>query len=114
MFSVIGLVAWAIIGLPIVHAVTPSALGSVDACAYRIIGICFVTPTSEGKIFGFAEFVQAFALLILIYTVSDVRHRFRIATAPIPIWRVTFWLSAVIGVGTLVTDLWFTRGYPLP
>ena len=116
MFAVIGLVGWAIIGLPILygHARPLPPPGVVSSCASKIIGVCFVKATAEGKIFGFAEFVPAFALLILIYTVSDVRHRFRVATAPIPIWRLTFWLSAAIGITALATDLWFTRGYLVP
>jgi hypothetical protein len=74
----------------------------------------FCETNSDGKIFGFAEFVQAFALLILIYTFSDVRYRFRVATAPIPIWWITFWMSVVIRLGTLIVDLRFTRYYLLP
>src|SRR5262249_24309846 len=57
---------------------------------------------------------QAFALLVLVYTVSDVRYRFRVETAPIPFWRMTFWICAPIGVGTLVTDFWVTRNFPVP
>lgn len=84
-------------------------------CAPSIIGLCLVFPPEQkGGIFGFAGFVQAFALLILVYTISDVRYRFRAATAPIPIWRTTFYVSALIGFGTLFTDLWFSKQYPTP
>jgi hypothetical protein len=114
MFSLVGLVAWALIGLPIVYSHSPAPTGSSNGCVYRILDICFVTSASDTKIFGFAEFVQAFALLVLIYTISDVRYRFRAETAPIPIRRTTFWISVTIGLGTLATDLWFARGYPLP
>lgn len=79
------------------------------------LGFCLVTPDGQGgEIFGFAEFVQAFALLVLVYTISDVRYRFRAATAPIPIWSITFWVAGFIGLGTLVTDLWFAKKYPVP
>jgi hypothetical protein len=79
-----------------------------------VLNLCLVpaVPPSN-KIFGFAEFVQAFALLVLVYTMSDVRYRFRAATAPVPVWGITFWLSGIIGFGTLLTDLWFTNGYPI-
>jgi len=77
--------------------------------------MCLVTPPEQsGGIFGFTEFVTAFALLVLIYTLSDVQYRFRVATAPLPLWRITYWLSAFIGFGTLITDLWFAERFPTP
>ncbi|MFN0106702.1 MAG: hypothetical protein ACKV2U_31985 [Bryobacteraceae bacterium] len=84
-------------------------------CDRSFLGMCLVVPPEQGVgIFGFAEFVQAFALLALIYTLSGVRYRFRIGIAPIPIWKITFWLSGVIGLGTLGMDFWFAQRYPLP
>jgi len=77
--------------------------------------MCLAVPNDQAAgIFGFAEFVQAFALLVLIFTVSEVRIRFRIETAPIPLWKVTFVVSAFIGAACLITDFWFARNYPLP
>jgi hypothetical protein len=79
-----------------------------------VLGLCLVSATpATNKLFGFAEFVQAFALLVLVYTMADVRYRFRAATAPVPIWAITFWFSALIGFGTLLTDLWFLNGFPI-
>jgi hypothetical protein len=53
--------------------------------------MCLVIPSEQsGGIFGFAEFVTAFALLILIYTMSEAQYRFRVATAPLPLWRITY------------------------
>ena len=43
-----------------------------------------------------------------------MQYRFRVATAPLPLWRVTYWLSAFIGFGTLITDLWFAERVPTP
>src|SRR5688572_24735932 len=84
-------------------------------CEYPFFGMCLIVPgEQDGGIFGFSEFVQAFALLVLVYTVSDVRYRFRVETAPIRIWQLTFWISGVIGIGTLLTDLWFAQRYPTP
>jgi hypothetical protein len=40
-----------------------------EKCFRRLLGLCFVVPpdSNKGGIFGFAEFVQAFALLVLIF-----------------------------------------------
>ncbi|MFA4904074.1 MAG: hypothetical protein WC600_15185 [Desulfobaccales bacterium] len=86
------------------------------ACEDNFLGICFVTPqTGLGlPIFGFATFVQALALLVIVYTVTDIRYRFRLAVAPIPLFRLTFILIGVIGFGTLLTDIWFAEGLPMP
>jgi hypothetical protein len=95
----------------------PSAFASValPLCDRSFFGMCLAIPADpKGGIFGFSEFVQAFALLILVYTMSDVRYRFRASTAPIPIWTITFWASAFIGLGTITSDLWFANKYPLP
>lgn len=73
-----------------------------------------IPPEQSGGIFGFTEFVTAFALLVLIYTMSEVQYRFRVATAPLPLWRITYGLSAFIGFGTLITDLWFAERFPTP
>ena len=97
--------------------VTERAPQSVAAtCNQELLGICFVTPPTgpEPSIFGFAEFVTALALLIVVYTVSDVRYRFRIATAPIPLFRLTFVFIIIIGFGTLIGDVWFAERWPMP
>jgi hypothetical protein len=84
-------------------------------CDIPFLGLCLVVPPEDQvKIFGFAEFVQAFAILVLIFTVSDVRYRFRARTAPISLQLLTFGLSAFIGLAAIGTDLWFTNRYPLP
>ncbi|CUU20836.1 hypothetical protein CDS [Bradyrhizobium sp.] len=72
------------------------------------------SPEGKGGIFGFAEFVQAFALLVLIFTVSGTREQFRIETAPIRLWVLIYWSSGAIGALTLASDLWFAQRYPLP
>jgi hypothetical protein len=83
---------------------------------WEVFQTYLVTPTGEqaGGIFGFAEFIQAFAVLVLIYTLSDVRYRFRIAAAWLPVRSLTFWLTLFIGVSALVSDYWFTNKLPLP
>src|ERR1700719_594919 len=62
-------------------------------CALPFLGMCLVIPAEEtAKIFGFAQFISAFSLLLLIYTLAGVRYDFRIATAPIPLRRITFYV----------------------
>ena len=63
-------------------------------------------------IFSFAAFISGLALLIIVYTVSDVRYRFRIAVAPIPLYRITYLLIIFIGFGTLLTDLLYSELSP--
>lgn len=118
--AVIGLLAlavWLFVILPL-HYRPPSLVTATqisDECFRRLLGVCFVVPPeSEGGIFGFAEFVQAFALLVLIFTVSGTRYQFRVETAPIRLWRLTYWSSAIIGAFALISDLWFAQRYPLP
>jgi hypothetical protein len=86
----------------------------VSSCDNLLAGMCLVEPSSTGRIFGFSEFVQAFALLILVYTVSDTRSRFRVATAPFRFQILMFVASGTIGLGTLVTDFWFAKKLPTP
>lgn len=68
---------------------------------------------TDGGIFGFAEFVQAFAILILVYTLSDVRYRFRVQAAAINVRAFTFWLIIVIATVALLSDYWFTNKFPV-
>jgi hypothetical protein len=92
-----------------------AASSQASNCVQTFLGMCLVTPQQQsGGIFGFAEFVQGFALLVLIYTVSEVRYRFRVETAPLRLYSITIWLAAIIGLGTLLTDVWFAQQYPLP
>jgi hypothetical protein len=53
-------------------------------CEELILGICFVLPAAGGdhSIFTFADFIAALALMVIVYTLSDVRYRFRLAIAP--------------------------------
>ncbi|MEY9220665.1 hypothetical protein [Bradyrhizobium ottawaense] len=91
------------------------AAQAASECVRELLGICLVTPPeNKGGIFGFAEFVQAFALLVIIFTVSGSRYQFRIDTAPIRVWALTYWASGTIGVLTLASDLWFSQRYPMP
>lgn len=83
-------------------------------CAAYLFGICFVQVSGTARIFGFKDFIAALALLIVIYTVSDIRYRFRVAVAPVPLFKITFILVATIGLGTLVADIWISEQWLVP
>jgi hypothetical protein len=91
-------------------------LGKKSKCDHEYFGICLVKPesTQSSSIFGFAEFVTALALLVVIYTTTDIRYRFRIAIAPISLFKLTYVLILLIGFGTLLIDLWFVEQWLLP
>ena len=85
-------------------------------CTRHLFGICFVPPANESasSIFGFSEFISALALLAIVYTVSDVRYRFRVAVAPWPLFRLTYCLIAFIGAATLLTEVWVREKWLVP
>jgi hypothetical protein len=54
------------------------------------------------------------ALIILAWTIADVRYRFRITTAPLPLQGITFIMIVAVGVLTLLTDLWRAEQWLVP
>jgi hypothetical protein len=79
------------------------------------LGVCFVAVNSNGsKFFGFSEFLAGLALMVLAWTIADVRYRFRIKTAPLPLQGLTFLVVAMIGALTVLTDLWRAEGWLVP
>lgn len=83
-------------------------------CAYEIWQICFAATMGEVSIFPFKDFIAALALLIIIYTTSDVRYQFRVSVAPFALYPITFWLIVFIGAGTLITDVWISEKWLVP
>lgn len=80
-----------------------------------IYGICFYALDPNGpKFFGFAEYLAAMALLVLAWTIADARYQFRIETAPLPLQRIAFINVALVGILTLLTDLWRAEGWLVP
>ena len=77
---------------------------------------CFepLSKISTPKIFGFSEFLAAVALLAVVYTISDVRYKFRIAVTPGSLYVTTFALIAIIGLQTLLTEIWIIEGWWVP
>ncbi|QDQ28228.1 hypothetical protein FNU76_18785 [Chitinimonas arctica] len=72
---------------------------------------CFAPPSGSppNKIFGFSEFLAAVALLAIVYTITDVRYKFRIAVAPGPLYKSTFAVMTIIGLQTLLTEVWINE-----
>jgi hypothetical protein len=90
-------------------------LSEITGCVRRFLGMCLVRPDVHDRgLFGFSEFVTGFGLLALIFTVSETRYRFRVQAAALSLYKLTFWLALIIGIGTLLTDFWFLQGYLLP
>lgn len=89
---------------------------SSSPCLHSYLGACWVRPGSENlsSFFGFAEFITALTLIAVVFTISDIRYRFRIATAPLPLIPISFWLAVAIGILTLVSDVWFSKRWVLP
>jgi hypothetical protein len=85
-------------------------------CEKIILHICFVKPTNglEPSIFTFANFISALALLVIVYQLTDIRYRFRLAIAPIPLFRLTYVLIGIIGFATLLTDIWLKERWLVP
>lgn len=84
-------------------------------CEQELWIFCFVTPQSnlDSSFFGFSNFISALALLIIVYTVIDIRYRFRVAVAPFPLFRLTYQVIAFVGFGTLLIDIWIAEQWPV-
>ncbi len=52
--------------------------------------------------------------MVLAWTIADIRYRFRIRTAPLPLQEITFAVVAAVGILTLLTDLWRAQEWPVP
>lgn len=85
---------------------------AVEQC---FMSVCFIPLDGSGqKFFGFSEFLAGLALMVLAWTIADVRYRFRVRTAPIPMLGITYSVVAAVGVLTLLTDLWRAEQWLVP
>lgn len=66
------------------------------------------------KFFGFSEFLAGLALMVLAWTIADVRYRFRVRTTPLPLQGMTFAVVGAVGMLTLLTDLWRAEQWLVP
>jgi hypothetical protein len=90
-------------------------MGGLVAMEQLAMRIWFVQlEASAPKFFGFSEFLAGLALMVLVWTIADIRYRFRIWTAPIPLHRSTFAIVATVGTLTLLTDLWRAQEWLVP
>lgn len=77
--------------------------------------VCFVPLNANApKFFGFSEFLAGLALMVLAWTIADVRYRFRVRTAPLPLSEITFIVVGAVGFLTLLTDLWRAEQWLVP
>ncbi len=83
-------------------------------CDAILLHLCLTRPEAGQSytLFGFAQFVEALALLILVFNLADPRARFRALITPLPLLPITFGSIAAIGIGTLVTDVWIDQRWP--
>ena len=52
--------------------------------------------------------------MVLAWTIADVRYRFRVRVAPLPLQGVTFCVVVTVGFLTLLTDLWRAEQWLVP
>lgn len=79
------------------------------------IGICFVKlSASEQRFFGFAEFLASLALMVLVWTIAEPRYRFRVRTAPLPLYGIAYFVVGSVGFLTLLTDIWRAQEWYVP
>ena len=79
--------------------------------------VCFIPlefNASTPKIFGFSEYLTGLAFMVIVWTLGDVRYHFRIRTAPIPLYKLTFYVMVALGILTLLTDLWRSEQWLVP
>ena len=86
---------------------------NTDICNW---GVCFAPLNGMGyvKIFGFAEFLAALALLVVLFTITDVRSKFRTAIVPGDLYRTTFVVMIAVGFLTLMSEVWVAQKWYVP
>lgn len=85
---------------------------SSDSCFWFV---CFAPLDANApRFFGFAEFLAGLALMVLAWTIADVRYRFRVRTTPLPLQGITFAVVGAVGLLTLLTDLWRAEEWLVP
>lgn len=68
----------------------------------------------EPSLFGFSEYLAAFALLLVILAVSDFKYQFRLRVTAIDVRTIAFVASFAIGFAISLIDLWFHNRWPVP
>lgn len=84
-------------------------------CVSQWVGICWVEAGSSlDSIFGFSHFLSALAIFFIVYTVAGERYKFRIAVAPFPLHKFSFWAIGLIGLGVLISEIWVNQAWLTP
>lgn len=80
-------------------------------CKAQLWKFCIIESSGsiESSIFGFGEFITALALLVIVYTITDIRYRFRLSIAPGYLFRQSFIIIGVVGCLILGKDLWIAQ-----
>jgi hypothetical protein len=69
-------------------------------------------PPQSGSIFGFADYLAALALLLVVVLASDFRYRFRMAVNGYR--RTAFFVGLAVGLSVLFVDVWYQNSMPVP
>jgi len=78
------------------------------------LSLVISSNSNLSDIFGFGEFVSALALLIIVYTTTNNRYKFRLSIVPFPIQKISFIILLFIGIGTLLIEVWFSKKWLIP
>jgi len=78
--------------------------------------ICFekAAPSLATPIFSFSVFVTALTLMAVVFSITDVRFRFRVSVVPGPFVWVSTVIVFVIGACVLLSDLAANLGWQVP
>ncbi|BCJ06552.1 hypothetical protein PRtIB026_A36870 [Pseudomonas sp. RtIB026] len=88
---------------------------ATDVCTLMGIAFdCFQLDKAAPKFFGFAELLSGLALTLLVWTIADVRYKFRIETAGFRVRDTSIAIVLALGVVILITDLWRYSQWWLP
>ena len=80
---------------------------ATDVCTLAGIAFnCFQLDKTAPKFFGFAELLSGLALTLLVWTIADVRYKFRIETAAFKVRNTSIAIVLALSITVLLTDLW--------
>ncbi|MDP8566787.1 hypothetical protein [Methylophilus aquaticus] len=71
-------------------------------------------PNISERIFGFSEYLTAVALLAVLFTITDFRFKFRLAVTPSHLYRNSYVVLALIGILSLLTEVWIAEEWFVP
>lgn len=86
----------------------------VDTPFWNEFSIVHAKPPPSRSIFGLAEYLASLALFLVVITVSDFRYSYRLSLARFDLRRLGFWVTLIVGLSILTTDIWFENELPIP